>query len=207
LPTGFFDKFFGESSKTIQKVNYGTKKQTMIASFFMVAIIIMSFWNNWHNTYNYNAPGLGKQTKTIMPPSLEKMVNVMRIDQRWWMFTLENWTDFWLDMNGKDENGESVIDPFAWHLGLKDSSFNTAKPQNYRKDLGTQLWNRYMYDLKDRKITQEWFLYTLCEKYNAKNPDNKLSEITLHQTTEKIEGFNKRSEPTTRELLTWECDE
>ena len=142
-----------------------------------------------------------------MPTWVEGLVNIPRIDQRWWMFTLDSWEDFWLDVEGQDKNGKTIIDPFTWHLNLKDTSFSLERPISYQKDLGTQLWNRYMYEIKDRKVTGEWFLYNLCKKYNAANPQNKIKTVILHQSTQKMNGFAPRGKISNKVINQWTCND
>ncbi len=209
IPSEFLDTFIFKKTETneiIENQTFGNKKQTQWANAGLIVLILTTWWNNWHNTYNYNAPAKSKETKQIMPQWLQGVINIPRIDQRWWMFTMDSWEDFWLDVDGQNADGESVIDPFAWYLGAKDTSFNLEKPKNYQKTLGTQLWNRFTYDIKDRNVTAEWFLYNLCAKYNAQHPKAKLKTLNLHQTTQQIEKIGQRSAPESKILTTWDCD-
>ncbi len=170
--------------------------KSRVTRFFVTIVALFALWDCLESSFI--------KSNSATTRTLKEVVYLTRTDQRWWMFVLPKWTDFWIDVKGTKASG-NVVDLWSVFRGDVDTTFNTERPNNIREVFHDQHWNNYIFSLKDSVSYQEWFLYALCKYYNEKNPSDRMNEVALYVSSRDIITFENFSETKTELKKTWKC--
>ena len=67
-----------------------------------------------------------------MPEVAKKIAYLPRMEQRWWMFVLDDWSRYWFDVKGETRSGK-LVDPWAWYRGDSETDFNLSEPESIKR--------------------------------------------------------------------------
>lgn len=189
IPSWWWDR---KKESTMEQI-----KQSSPTCIFITSLFLLALFDACSSSFKkYNFPQ--------EPAWVNESMLLFRIDQKWWMFVLPAWYDFWIDVEGVTVSG-NTIDPWSWFVGREDTSFSTDRPEDIRNTFYYQPWNNYIHQFKVNKTLVQWYLYSLCQKYNLAYPNDKITNLKLHYSSRHIVGHEKIG-PTIKEIIgEWEC--
>ena len=198
LPSCFWEKYVrcnDYSQKEDRKV--GKTEKSALRNLIVSMLLLLSTFDVIGSSF--------KSKYTTLPNWLQETVYSVRVDQRWWMFVVSEWRDFWIDVEAIQGDG-GVIDVWSWQRGATDLSFSKERPNDIRDVFSEQPWNNYIHQLKDNALLREWFLFNLCHKYNLANPANKIRELKLHYSYRTILGIDEFTPVSHEVIAEWKCE-